>query len=81
MAVPISLNRGMRLQEITESSDLNVRVRDGRVRVTYRNKGLDIYDAKQREEMLEDNGITAVENAFMDGRERALSKKDPDVWK
>ncbi len=41
----------------------------------------DIYDAKQREEMLEDNGITAVENAFMDGRERALNKKDPDVWK
>ena len=43
--------------------------------------GTDIYNAKQREEMLEDNGITAVENAFMDGRERVLSKKDPDVWK
>ena len=47
MAELISLNKGMRLQEITEGSDLNVRVRDGRVRVTYRNKGLDIYEAKQ----------------------------------
>ena len=43
--------------------------------------GTDIYDPEQREEMLEDNGITAVENAFMNGRERALSKKDQDVWK
>ncbi len=43
--------------------------------------GTDIYDPEQREEMLEDNGITAVENAFMDGRERARSKKKHSVWK
>ena len=29
----------------------------------------DIYDDKQREEMLEDDEITAAENAFMEGRE------------
>ena len=38
----------MKLQEIlAESGDLNVRVRDGRVRVTFGNKGIDIYDARQ----------------------------------
>ena len=35
----------MKLQELTESRNLNVRVRDGRIRVTYGNKGVDIYDA------------------------------------
>jgi hypothetical protein len=29
----------------------------------------DIYDDKQREEMLDEDGITAAENAFMQGRE------------
>ena len=31
----------------------------------------DIYDDKQREEMLEADSITAAENAFMKGREKA----------
>jgi hypothetical protein len=29
----------------------------------------DIYDDKQREKMLDEDGITAAENAFMQGRE------------
>ena len=35
----------------------------------------DIYNDKQREQMLEDDEITASENAFMEGREMK-SKKD-----
>jgi hypothetical protein len=35
----------------------------------------DIYDDKQREEMLEADGITAAENAFMQGREMTLGKR------
>ena len=35
------------LKELTEGNNLNIRVRDGRVRVTYGNKGLDIYDAER----------------------------------
>ncbi len=34
----------------------------------------DIYDDTQREEMLEDDEITAAENAFMEGREKQLKK-------
>jgi hypothetical protein len=34
------------LQELTKSKNyLNIRVRDGRIRVTYGNKGVDIYNA------------------------------------
>jgi hypothetical protein len=35
----------------------------------------DIYDDKQREEMLDDDEITAAENAFMQGREITPKKK------
>jgi hypothetical protein len=35
----------------------------------------DIYDDKQREEMLDEDEITASENAFMQGREMTLEKK------
>ena len=35
----------------------------------------DIYDDKQREEMLDEDEITAAENAFMQGREMTLEKK------
>jgi hypothetical protein len=35
----------------------------------------DIYDDKQREQMLEDDEITAAENAFMEGREMKNEKK------
>ena len=35
----------------------------------------DIYDDKQRGEMLEADGITAAENAFMQGRETTLKKR------
>jgi hypothetical protein len=35
----------------------------------------DIYDDAQREEMLEDDEITASENAFMEGREQPPPKK------
>jgi len=35
----------------------------------------DIYDEKQREEMLKADGITAAENAFMQGREMQPDKK------
>ena len=34
----------------------------------------DIYDDKQREQMLEDDEITASENAFMEGREMKPEK-------
>ena len=34
----------------------------------------DIYDDKQRGELLEADAITAVENAFMQGREKADKK-------
>jgi hypothetical protein len=40
----------------------------------------DIYDDKQREQMLEDDEITAAENAFMEGREMK-SKKDKKAKK
>jgi hypothetical protein len=35
----------------------------------------DIYDDKQREEMLEEDEITAAENAFMQGREATSEKR------
>jgi hypothetical protein len=35
----------------------------------------DIYDNKQREEMLKEDEITAAENAFMQGRERTPEKR------
>jgi hypothetical protein len=35
----------------------------------------DIYDEKQREEMLNEDEITAAENAFMQGREMTPDKK------
>ncbi len=35
----------------------------------------DIYDDEQREEMLDDDEITAAENAFMQGREMQPDKK------
>ena len=35
----------------------------------------DIYDDAQREEMLEDDEITASENAFMEGRELTPPKR------
>ncbi len=35
----------------------------------------DIYDDKQREQMLEDDEITAAENAFMEGREMKIKKE------
>lgn len=41
---------------------------------------IDIYDAKQREEMLKNDEITAAESAFMDGRELLFKKKKIDLW-
>jgi hypothetical protein len=35
----------------------------------------DIYDDKQREQMLDEDEITAAENAFMQGREMKPDKK------
>jgi hypothetical protein len=35
----------------------------------------DIYDDKQREKMLDEDEITAAENAFMQGREMKPNKK------
>jgi hypothetical protein len=35
----------------------------------------DIYDDKQRGEMLEADGVTAAENAFMQGREMTPGKR------
>jgi len=35
----------------------------------------DIYDDKQREEMLKADGITAAENSFMQGREMTPKKR------
>jgi hypothetical protein len=35
----------------------------------------DIYNEKQREEMLDEDEITAAENAFMQGREMTPEKK------
>jgi hypothetical protein len=35
----------------------------------------DVYDDEQREEMLDDDEITASENAFMQGREQTPEKK------
>jgi hypothetical protein len=35
----------------------------------------DIYDDEQREEMLDEDEITASENAFMQGREQTAEKK------
>ena len=35
----------------------------------------DIYDDKQREKMLEEDEITAAENAFMEGREMKMKKE------
>jgi hypothetical protein len=38
----------------------------------------DIYDDKQREEMLDEDEITAAENAFMQGREMQPKKRKSD---
>jgi hypothetical protein len=35
----------------------------------------DIYDDEQREEMLDEDEITAAENAFMQGREMKIKKR------
>jgi hypothetical protein len=35
----------------------------------------DVYDDEQREEMLDEDEITASENAFMQGREQTTEKK------
>lgn len=36
----------------------------------------DIYNSKEREEMLDDDEITAAEEGFMNGREEQPSKKE-----
>jgi hypothetical protein len=41
----------------------------------------DIYDEKQREEMLDEDEITAAENAFMQGREMTPDKKQRPAHK
>ena len=41
----------------------------------------DIYDDKQRVEMLEADGITAAENAFMQGRETTQKKRKTSTHK
>ena len=41
----------------------------------------DIYDDKQRGEMLEADGITAAENAFMQGRETTTKKRKTSTHK
>ena len=41
----------------------------------------DIYDDKQRGEMLEADGITAAENAFMQGRETTPKKRKTSTHK
>ena len=51
------------LKELTEGNNLNIRVRDGRVRVTYGNKGLDIYDAEKTKD-----GITLTPVSPWSGR-------------
>jgi len=38
-------------------------------------EGEDIYDEKQREKMLEEDEITAAENAFMQGRDMKPKKR------
>ena len=41
----------------------------------------DIYDDKQREEMLDEDEITAAENAFMQGREMKPDKRKHSAHK
>jgi hypothetical protein len=41
----------------------------------------DIYDDKQRGEMLEADGITVAENAFMQGRETTPKKRKTSTYK
>ena len=41
----------------------------------------DIYDDKQREEMLDEDDITAAENAFMQGREMTPEKRKRSTHK
>jgi len=41
----------------------------------------DIYDDKQREKMLDEDEITAAENAFMQGREMTPDKKKHSTHK
>lgn len=41
----------------------------------------DIYDDKQREELLKADGITAAENAFMQGREKTPKKRKKPTHK
>jgi len=50
------------------------RLRERRERKKERETG-DIYDDKQRGEMLKADAITAAENAFMQGREMKLEKR------
>ena len=40
---------------------------------------MDIYKEKEREQMLEDDEITATEGAFMAGREMKVGKKKKDL--
>jgi hypothetical protein len=37
---------------------------------------MDIYNEKEREEMLEEDEITVAEDAFMEGREMKVGKKE-----
>lgn len=64
-------------KQVKEINDLEWIEEDPMSRIGH---GTDIYDPKQREEMLEDDEITAVEATFMEGRERALKKKEEDLW-
>jgi len=54
------------------------RLREREERKKERETG-DIYDDEQREEMLEADAITAAENAFMQGRERADKRQKRDL--
>jgi len=40
---------------------------------------MDIYNEKDRDEMLEEDEITAAEDAFMEGREMKVGKKKKDL--
>lgn len=41
---------------------------------------MDIYNEKQREEMLKRDAITTAESAFMVGREIKIEGKKKDLW-
>ena len=66
----------MKLQDI-KATHLNVRVRDGRVRVTFGNKGVDIYQGEQTERgvelmpMLPWSGSRVVAKSWADAKRQA----------